>query len=43
MIRIFIADDHAMFAEGLESLLAGEADFELMGKAGTADDTLRKV
>lgn len=43
MIRIFIADDHAMFAEGLESLLAGEADFELMGKAGTAEDTLQQV
>lgn len=43
MIRIFISDDHAMFAEGLESLLAGEADFDLIGKAGTAEDTLRKV
>lgn len=43
MIRIFISDDHAMFAEGLESLLAGEPDFDLIGKAGTAEDTLRKV
>jgi DNA-binding NarL/FixJ family response regulator len=43
MIRIFIADDHAMFAEGLESLLAGEQDFNLVGKAGTAEETLRKV
>ena len=43
MIRIFIADDHEMFAEGLESLLAGEQDFDLIGKAGTAEATLRKV
>lgn len=43
MIRIFISDDHAMFADGLESLLAGEQDFDLIGKAGTAEDTLRKV
>ncbi len=43
MIRIFIADDHAMFAEGLESLLSGEQDFNLVGKAGTAEETLRKV
>lgn len=43
MIRIFIADDHAMFAEGLESLLAGEHDFDLIGKAGTAEETLRNV
>ena len=43
MIRIFIADDHAMFAEGLESLLTGEHDFDLIGKAGTAEETLRKV
>ncbi|MBL7825708.1 MAG: response regulator transcription factor [Saprospiraceae bacterium] len=43
MIRIFIADDHAMFAEGVESLLTGEPDFELMGKATTAAETLQKV
>lgn len=43
MIRIFIADDHAMFAEGLESLLAGEPDFQLVGKATTASETLKEV
>lgn len=43
MIRIFISDDHIMFAEGVESLLAGEPDFELVGKATTAAETLRQV
>jgi len=43
MIRIFIADDHVMFAEGVESLLVGEPDFSLIGKATTAADTLRRV
>lgn len=43
MIRIFIADDHVMFAEGVESLLVGESDFNLIGKATTASETLRQV
>ena len=43
MIRIFIADDHVMFAEGVESLLVGEPDFALIGKATTAAETLRQV
>lgn len=43
MIRIFIADDHVMFAEGVESLLVGEPDFALVGKATTAAETLRQV
>ena len=32
-----------LFAEGLESMLAGEADFELCGRAGNAADTLKQV
>jgi DNA-binding NarL/FixJ family response regulator len=32
-----------MFAEGVESLLVGEPDFLLVGKATTAAETLRKV
>lgn len=43
MIRIFISDDHVMFAEGLESMLAGEPDFEVCGRAGNAADTVKQV
>lgn len=32
-----------MFAEGVESLLVGEPDFTLVGKATTAAETLRQV
>jgi DNA-binding NarL/FixJ family response regulator len=43
VVRIFIADDHVMFAEGLESMLAGEPDFEICGWARNAADTLEQV
>lgn len=43
MIRIFIADDHVMFAEGLESMLTDEPDFEICGRARNAADTLKEV
>ncbi len=32
MIHILIADDHAMFADGVESLLASEKDISVVGK-----------
>ena len=32
MIKILIADDHTMFADGIESILAEEADIEVVGK-----------
>jgi DNA-binding NarL/FixJ family response regulator len=43
VIRIFIADDHVMFAEGLESMLTDEPDFEICGRARNAADTLKQV
>jgi DNA-binding NarL/FixJ family response regulator len=42
-IRIFIADDHAMFAEGLESLLSDEEDFEVCGYARNGEQVLTCV
>src|SRR5207248_1240346 len=32
-IRILIADDHAIFRDGLRRLLASEGDFEVVGQA----------
>jgi DNA-binding NarL/FixJ family response regulator len=40
VIKIFISDDHIMFSEGLESLLVGEPDFQLCGRADNAAKTL---
>lgn len=41
-MRVVIADDETLLREGLERLLA-EAGFEVVGKAGTADELLRRV
>lgn len=40
MIRLFIADDHELFREGLRSLLSREKDIEI---AGSASDGLEAV
>jgi DNA-binding NarL/FixJ family response regulator len=37
VIRILIADDHPVVRAGLRALLAGEADFEVVGEAATPD------
>ncbi len=34
-IRVVIVDDHAMLRAGLEQLLGGEADLEVVGKAAS--------
>jgi DNA-binding NarL/FixJ family response regulator len=41
-MRVVIADDEVLLREGLERLLF-EADFEVVGKVGTAEELLRKV
>jgi two-component system nitrate/nitrite response regulator NarL len=40
LIRIVIADDHAIFRAGLRRLLDAERDFEVIGEAATADDAV---
>lgn len=32
MLRLLIADDHSMFADGIESILANESDIDVVGK-----------
>jgi DNA-binding NarL/FixJ family response regulator len=39
-VRIVIADDHALVRSGLRRLLEEEADFEVVGEAGSADAAL---
>ncbi len=39
-IRILIADDHRHFREGLRALLLSAPDVEVVGEAGTGDETV---
>jgi DNA-binding NarL/FixJ family response regulator len=39
-IRVVIVDDHAMLRAGLEQLLAGEPDLEVVGKAASGDEAI---
>jgi len=40
-IRLLLVDDHAVVRSGLRMLLAGEADFEIVGEAGTAGEAIK--
>jgi DNA-binding NarL/FixJ family response regulator len=40
-IRVVIADDHAIFRDGLRKLLEGTGDITVIGEAGDGDETLR--
>ncbi|MFN8569351.1 MAG: response regulator transcription factor [Kouleothrix sp.] len=42
-IRVLIVDDHAIFRRGLRSLLAEEADIEVVGEADSGPATLAAV
>jgi DNA-binding NarL/FixJ family response regulator len=39
--RVLLADDHAIFVEGLRSLLEKQPDFELVGEAGDGRTAVR--
>lgn len=39
-LRILVADDHPIYRQGLRELLEGEADFEVVGEAGTGDEAV---
>jgi DNA-binding NarL/FixJ family response regulator len=41
--RVFVADDHALFRNGVKALLAEEPDLEVAGEAGTAKETLHRI
>jgi DNA-binding NarL/FixJ family response regulator len=42
-IRVFIADDHAVFRSGLRALLEKESDIEVVGETGNGFDTIRAL
>jgi DNA-binding NarL/FixJ family response regulator len=41
MIRILLADDHALFRQGLRSLLEAESEFRVIGEAKDGREALR--
>jgi DNA-binding NarL/FixJ family response regulator len=40
-VRVLIADDHRLFAEALEAILAGDKRIELVGLAGDGREAVR--
>ena len=40
-VKIYIADDHQMFREGLRSLLNENDDFEIIGEAGDGNSAIK--
>jgi len=43
MIRVLVADDHAIVREGLKQILAKSGDLAVAGEAANGDDVLRMV
>jgi len=39
-LRILLTDDHTLFRQGIRTLLASEADFEVVGEAANAMDSV---
>ncbi len=43
MIRIFVVDDHPIVRQGLVTVLEDEADFTVVGAAGSAEEALARI
>jgi DNA-binding NarL/FixJ family response regulator len=41
-LRIFLADDHAVFRAGLKALFTASGAFEVVGEAGDGPTTIEK-
>jgi DNA-binding NarL/FixJ family response regulator len=42
-IRILIADDHALFRDGLHALLAAQPDLDVVGEAATGEEAITQA
>lgn len=42
-IRLFIADDHAFYREGVRTMLLGVEDMEVIGEASDGDETIARA
>ncbi|MCO5991677.1 response regulator transcription factor [Actinoallomurus spadix] len=42
-VRVFLLDDHEVVRRGVAALLSSEADIEIVGEAGTAEQALARI
>ena len=42
-VKILLADDHKLLRDGLKLLLSGQSDMQVVGEAGTGEETLRQA
>ncbi len=42
-LRVMVVDDHALFRRGLEMVLGGEPDIELVGEASDGEEAVQKA
>ncbi len=42
-IRVLIADDHRLFAEALDTILASEPEIEVVGRAGNGEEAVEQA
>src|SRR4051812_16452206 len=42
-IRVMLADDHTLFRQGIRTLVAVEADMEVVGEAATCNDAVDRA
>jgi DNA-binding NarL/FixJ family response regulator len=42
-IRLFIADDHALFREGIRALLSATSDIDCVGEAATGEEAVPQI
>lgn len=43
MLRVFLVDDHGVFRSGVRAELAGEADIEIVGEAGSVSEAVAGI
>jgi DNA-binding NarL/FixJ family response regulator len=42
-IRVLIADDHRLFSEALDAILASEPEIEVVGRAGNGEEAVEQA